>query len=788
MIVVLVAVVALGSTGLLVVPSASRAARAMAALALLAVFTAALDPRLVQPTREAPRVRVFADAATAAPLLAQARAAGADAAIAPSLATAVLAAGPRADEALLLWPAAPDVERPGLRAFAGSPAPILPWDPAALAVAAPAPLAVGRPGLLEVSVPGAASPVAVDLRLTAADGAVVLEERVLVLPGGAATVRLVPARAGTLTLLCRAECGDAVVRRAGTVAVLPDQPILVVEAGDALSRALRTQDFGVRAATALPADLQPFAAVVLARDLPAADAERLAQAVADGLGLFVTGAALDQAAWRHLLPFRLEPLPPAEPRDPGAGIGPPVPGDPPADPPPTVPPPDPPAQPPTQPPTQPPDGPLTPLPGPPVVTEVEKRAVAMVLVIDRSTSMRERVGDTGRDRMSYAKRSALATATVLGEGDLIGLVGFGQQHAAVQELPLTDATDRATVQQGVEGLQSTFGTTFVLPGLQEARQMLADVRRAVRHVVVITDGEFFDPKYSLTARAREMRRQGLTISIVEIAGETRSDPVLLEEVARAGGGRWLQARDASQVPFLVSAEVTWALDRIGRQPGRPDGGEPDQPRTEPPPPEPPKPAPPPTEPPAQPPADPPPATIAVRAVADSELLLPRPQPEWPGLAAARRGAAHADAQVLLVAGAEGHPLLAFANRGLGRVAAFAADLGGADGSGFRAEAAFPARLGQWVGSLRRPATGEAPAGDLLAAGAEVTPPRPGPAVARRYAELAGAPLRPLEEWPLPGPRPGLVSRGLAPEWALPAALVLLLLALVEFLALRRPRP
>jgi hypothetical protein len=291
---------------------------------------------------------------------------------------------------------------------------------------------------------------------------------------------------------------------------------------------------------------------------------------------------------------------------------------------------------------------------------------------------------------------------------------------------------------------------------------------------VISDGDLHDDEIPLVAVARECRQLGITVSILQIfdqAGANAAQKIMTERVAATGGGLRYECTSAAQVPVLVSQEVVRALDRVGRRPtgegpGPGPGPDPAPDRPEPSPPEPPGPQ--------------PERLLPVRAVADSELLLPRPDPDWPGLGAAIACVGREEAQVLLVVGEQGHPLLAFANRGLGRVAAFAADLQGPGSDGFRSEQGFPARLSQWVQALRRPLPAGAPE-DLLEPGAVLSPPRPTPADAAALAAATGSPLEPLDGWQVPPPRAELVRTGMAAAWALPAALALLLLALGEWL-------
>ena len=156
-----------------------------------------------------------------------------------------------------------------------------------------------------------------------------------------------------------------------------------------------------------------------------------------------------------------------------------------------------------------------------------------------------------------------------------------------------------------------------------------DEAAAVKHVVVLTDGEFqMSQVLALSREAHRMRTGSrITLSIISIVDDG-TDPdfkVQARNIAREGGGVFVATGAASTVPVLVSGEVTRALSRVGRKPNVPGDGdrEPppeapkDKPRDEPPPDDPPPP-PPPEEPER-------PVRLPVYPVTDSPLLLPDPR-------------------------------------------------------------------------------------------------------------------------------------------------------------------
>lgn len=704
-----------------------------------------------------------------------------------SAAGAVVSAGPRAVDLVLRWRAPLAAAGNGpLGALSEAP-PALPVQPEDLQVRALAAPARDRPLALQVDAPVLETPF--DAELIVRAGAQVVHREVVRVGAAPAVVTWTPAQAGAHTIELVATVAGHRITAAGELTVADAPSVLVLEPSGVTAAALKVQGATIVQAAVTPDwppdDWKRYAAVVVGQAL-SADAQRgLVAAIQDGAGAFVLspGFGAPGDALRELLPLQPRPEDPGASGS-GAGAG----AEGPAAPPKSEPPPPPKRE-------EPPRGetakeaPVAPEP-----IEVDKRAIAMVLVVDRSGSMGAPLGD-GHTKMSYAKTSALRTARALGAGDRVAVVTFGNKNQGRIELPMTDAADEATVHAGISRLaHSLQENTFLRSGVQRARELLRSAEAAVKHVVVITDGEFrLEEAMALRGDAHAMKTDDhITLSIISIV-DAHTDQAFMREaelLTRDGGGQFLPVDEPGTVPALVSAEVTRSLQRVGRQPRRGDGSGEPPPETPPQPaqskPAQSKPAPPRPEPP--PPVPPPPAPesgrVLVRAVADSALLLPLPAGEWPTLARAVAGTAPLDAQVLLVAGDEGWPLLAFGNRGLGRVGAFAADLGGDAGAEFRAEAAFPARLSQWVQSVlpAQPATAPAP----LLRQVKVEPVAPTPRDVAGLVALAGAPPAAAAA---PPPRFVRELLPVAPHWSRWLLFGLVLLALAERLlgtrALRR---
>lgn len=761
-------VLSLGAVLALTVRTGPWLARGAAALAMLALAIAAFVPPDVVVERvpsEVALVGTDGDGLRRAAAAAAARDPASTAEfvviactdLREGLARAAMQVGPRLAERVVLW-SAPLAALPaaGARAagFSFSTAPPLAFAPDDLQVEFEQAPRAKRPLRAHASLRGRLP----SLRGRFAVRGAALEAEAEGALGGGRSLLLeaVPEIADDAVVEVRADVGGHRVARTGRIAVGAPEQVLVLDPSGVCAAALEAQGLDVRSETRLLPDLAGVSAVVLGVALDPEAQRTLVAAVKDGLGLLAFGPGLqrDGEPLRDALPLRLLPSAGS-----GAGPGPEPSAEPPE--------PEPVAQPKPTPPQKIEDPQVQ--PGGPV--EVDRHSVAMVLVIDRSGSMGTRVFGGGT-KMSYAKTSARQTANALMLGDEVGVVSFGDDEQARIELPLTGATDRESVERGLDKLAHANERTYLDHGLVTATRMLANSKAAVRHVVVLTDGEVWDQELVLRRRAHTMRQQGMTVSIVSIVDD-RTPPsfqATARNVANEGGGLFLPVRDVRSVPQLVSAEVERALDRVGRKPrGNGEEVDPKQP-PEPPPPEPAKPQPAEPEPVAADPAD-----VPLRAVARTPLLAPDPG-QWPALRGILGAAARRTAHVLLVAGDEGLPVLAFHNHALGRVGAFAADLVGPPAIAFRAEPGFPARLAQWATAVRRPGVGAvAPTFST----SSIEPPAPTPNEAAALSALAGSPVLQASLLKAPPARTILTARTRVPEWALVAGFVLVLLAALE---------
>ena len=182
--------------------------------------------------------------------------------------------------------------------------------------------------------------------------------------------------------------------------------------------------------------------------------------------------------------------------------------------------------------------------------------VALVVVIDKSGSMDAchcnsfnggGAGMQGVKKTDLGKEAILRAASALTERDELGVVAFDEQaHWVVQTSPLGGITD---LQGAVNGITPN-GNTNIFAGLDTAVQSLKNATATRRHIILLTDGWSSSGEYDQILET--MKAAGITLSTVGAGGG--SNP-FLEQLARAGGGRFYDAANPSAIPDIFLKET-----------------------------------------------------------------------------------------------------------------------------------------------------------------------------------------------------------------------------------------
>lgn len=181
-----------------------------------------------------------------------------------------------------------------------------------------------------------------------------------------------------------------------------------------------------------------------------------------------------------------------------------------------------------------------------------RRALALELVVDRSSSMADIAGGGTRTKLELAQAAARsALEAVARDEGAFGLVAF---DAAARELvPLARVERGASAEAAARRIDAldVGGGTSVGAGLRAGIARLAAVAAPRRHLVLVSDG--VSEPVDVAALTRAARRARVTVSTVALG--SGADRALLRRLAGATGGRSTDVPDAQRLPRIIAGEA-----------------------------------------------------------------------------------------------------------------------------------------------------------------------------------------------------------------------------------------
>ncbi|HZZ72546.1 MAG TPA: VWA domain-containing protein [Pirellulales bacterium] len=166
---------------------------------------------------------------------------------------------------------------------------------------------------------------------------------------------------------------------------------------------------------------------------------------------------------------------------------------------------------------------------------------ALELVIDRSGSM-------SGEKLELCKVAAREAVKALSDKDYIGILAFDDQ--TIKLVPIQKADDRAALAAQI-GRLSAGGGTNMYPGMLEGFEQLRHTNAALKHMIVLTDGETMPGDFDGLVKA--MQAQGISVSTVGVGQDADED--LLRSIARLGKGKFYKVNSARAVPRIFSHEA-----------------------------------------------------------------------------------------------------------------------------------------------------------------------------------------------------------------------------------------
>ncbi len=166
---------------------------------------------------------------------------------------------------------------------------------------------------------------------------------------------------------------------------------------------------------------------------------------------------------------------------------------------------------------------------------------ALALVIDSSGSM-------SGQKLDMARQAAVAAVRVLSSKDFLGVCTFDSISHWIVPMHQVQSI-RAVVDK--LGRITSGGGTNMQPAIAEAYESLQKTKASVKHLIALTDGMTEGSGYE--KQAAEMKRQGITTTTVAI-GDGAADK-LLDDIARAGGGKFYMVKNPRAIPKIFMMEA-----------------------------------------------------------------------------------------------------------------------------------------------------------------------------------------------------------------------------------------
>ena len=172
--------------------------------------------------------------------------------------------------------------------------------------------------------------------------------------------------------------------------------------------------------------------------------------------------------------------------------------------------------------------------------------LAMVLVIDQSTSMRE------ENRMSLAKEAARRSVQLLNARDKVGVLTFGSESKWISDI--ATRSDLPLLLRRIDQIQAS-GNTRMFPALQRAYLALSQTEADRRHIVLLTDGVAAPGDFAEVAA--EFAAARITVSTISISDG--AEQMILQDISRTADGRHYHCVDAADVPRVLVEETLAAV-------------------------------------------------------------------------------------------------------------------------------------------------------------------------------------------------------------------------------------
>lgn len=181
----------------------------------------------------------------------------------------------------------------------------------------------------------------------------------------------------------------------------------------------------------------------------------------------------------------------------------------------------------------------------------KRTPIALFIVVDRSNSMGYNSKVRGLhdgQKMKYAQKAALELLGQLQDTDYAGAIAFDSEPYLLAPLgPLS--ANRAVLSDRITRLQYGGGTDFYR-ALETASDQLAQTRGAIRHVLLLTDGDSNRSPADHYPLVASIAQRQISLTTIRIGSDT-VNLQLLSYMSEKTGGRFYHVEDVEMLPQLM---------------------------------------------------------------------------------------------------------------------------------------------------------------------------------------------------------------------------------------------
>lgn len=186
--------------------------------------------------------------------------------------------------------------------------------------------------------------------------------------------------------------------------------------------------------------------------------------------------------------------------------------------------------------------------------ETRRTMVNLAIALDRSGSMAASVGVM--TKMDLADAGAAAAVNLLGDRDRVTVLAVDTaSHEVVPFTPVS--SNRDAIAKRILKIESSGGGIYVNTALRDAWSRIKGAGGR-RHIILFADAndalqeQRFDETKTIVAG---IVKEGGTVSVIGMGGDTDSGSAYLKSIALQGGGRSFFNADPNKLPALFSQET-----------------------------------------------------------------------------------------------------------------------------------------------------------------------------------------------------------------------------------------